>query len=94
MILIRESFVAKPGMASKLARLFKDALRGYPENTKVMTDLVGQFNSVVLETETESIAHFEKRMSEYMADQEMRKKFAGYTEMYIEGRREIFQIID
>jgi hypothetical protein len=94
MILIRESFKAKPGMASKLARVFKDALRGYPENAKVMTDVVGQFNTVVIETEAESFAHFEKRMAEYMADPELRKKFAGYTEMYIEGRREIFQIVD
>ena len=94
MLIVREIFVAKPGMASKLARQWSEALRGSPDRVRVLTDLVGPFNTVVLETEIESLTAFEKRMREYQSDQQIRNKMAGYTDLYTEGRREIYQVVE
>jgi hypothetical protein len=93
MIVIRETFKAKPGMASKLAQQLYDATAGGPERVRVLTDLVAQFNTVVIETEIADLATFEKRMEEYRVDAEIRKKMAGYTDLYIEGRREIYRVV-
>jgi hypothetical protein len=92
MLVIREVFVAKPGMASKLARVLLDAVSGGPERVRVLTDVVAQFNTVVLETEVENLQTFEQRMQEYRSDPEIKTKMAGYTELYLEGRREVYQI--
>ena len=94
MIQVRETFIAKPGQASKLARMFVEVLKDAPWRTRVLTDLVGQFNTVCMETEAASIGEFEARMKEYMSNAEMRSKMAGYTDMYLKGKREIFQVVE
>lgn len=100
MILIREVFTAKPGQASKLAKLFKKAFAG-EENVRVMTDMVGNYNTVVTEMLVNSLAEFEKQMQEYKSgkpdpkmDPRVAEELSKYTEMYITGRREIFQILE
>ena len=57
MIVVRNCFVAKPGMASKLAAQLKEAAAAAPGGTKfrVMTDLTGDFNRVILEFDGENI---------------------------------------
>jgi hypothetical protein len=92
-LVIREVFVAKPGMASKLARVLADAVSGGPERVRVMTDVVGQFNTVVMETEFDSLQTFDERMQQYRSDTQIATKMAGYTDMYLEGRREIYQVV-
>ena len=100
MFIVREVFTAKPGQASKLAKLIK---KGFPQdtNTHVMTDLVGEYNTVVVETRVESLAEFERQMAEYKSgkpdpkmDPKVAEEMSKYTEMYITGRREIYQIVD
>jgi len=95
MYVIRETFSAKPGMASKLARLMKDVSRSAGNgHVRVLTDAVGRFNTVVMETEVDDLAEFEKRMSEYMQDSRMRDQMKGYTDMYQSGKRQIFKVVD
>jgi hypothetical protein len=100
MLVIREVFIAKPGQASKLAKLFK---RGFPAdpNTRVMTDLVGDYNTVVIEMQVETLAEFERQMEEYKSgkpdpkmDPKVAEEMSKYTEMYLTGRREVFQILE
>ena len=95
MYIIREKFVAKPGQASKLAKLMKETM---PAGTTVMTDLTGQFNTVVMETSVDDLATFEKRMEDYRKDtpenQIMMEKMKGYTQMYSFGGRQIFKIVE
>ena len=94
MILIRETFVAKPGKASQLAAMFKQALSGsLGLKVRVLTDFVGPFNTVVMETEATDLAEFSQRMREYMEKDEIRQHLKGYTELYQEGRREIYQVM-
>ncbi len=93
MLLVREVFVARPGCASRLAALMKEAVAaGWPGTCRVMTDVTGEFNRVVLETEVESLAALERRMEQYSEDSAARERMKGYTELYLSGGREILRI--
>jgi HKD family nuclease len=93
MIVVREVFVAKPGQASKLASLMKEiAQSGLMGKCRIMTDLTGDFNRVVMETEFESLAEVEIRMQENEKNDAVRQKMKGYTEMYLTGGREVFRV--
>lgn len=94
MILVREVFICKPGMASKFAKLMKSVMLGAPERVVIMTDLTGMFNKVVMQTEFKSLQDFEARMKDYAQNTIWRDKMAGYTEMYQSGKREIYQITE
>ena len=93
MIVVRNCFVAKPGNASKLAALFKEAaaVAKIPKY-RVLTDLTGDFNRVILEYEAENVGEFEARMKDYATNQAFRDKMKGYTDLYVTGGREILQI--
>jgi len=99
-LIIREVFTAKPGQASKLAKLFKKGFAADP-TVRVMTDLVGNYNTVIVETQVKSLAEFEKQMEDYKSgkpdpkmDPKVAEEMSKYTEMYQTGRREIFQIVE
>ena len=92
MLIVRNCFVAKPGQASKLAAQLKSAAAtANIPRYRVLTDLTGEFNRVVLEYEVDSVAQFEERMKQYMNDTGFRAKMAGYTDLYLTGTREILQ---
>ncbi len=100
MLIIREIFTAKPGQASKLAKLFRKGFSSDP-NVRIMTDMVGDYNTVVVEMQVEKLADFEKEMEEYKSGKpdprmspELAEEMSKYTEMYLTGRREIFQIVE
>jgi hypothetical protein len=93
MIIIRNCFTAKPGQGSKLAAQLKDAAASSSiKRFRVLTDVTGEFNRVVLEYEAESVGEFEERMREYMTNEAFRAKMKGYTELWISGYREILQV--
>jgi len=92
MIVVRNTFTAKPGQAGKLVAQMKEvAGAGGLKNLRFMTDLVGDFNTVVMEHEVESIAEFESLMQKYSTDPQMRDKAKGYTDLWITGKRELFR---
>ena len=94
MIIVRNTFIAKPGMASKLAAQFKEMASAVPGmKARVMTDLTGDFNTVVFEHDEPSIGEFEARMKQYQTDPAMRDKMKGYTDLYKTGSRQIFQVL-
>jgi hypothetical protein len=93
MYIVRETFTAKPGKSSALAALFKKFMAEIPGHVRVMTDAVGPFNTVVIDTEVEDLAAFEALMRDYAARPDIREKLQGYTEMYQTGRREIFRVV-
>ena len=93
MFVVREFFVAKPGFASKLATMVKETMEaGKVQKCRVMTDMTGDFNTVVMETEIDSLADLEKRMQEHSSNGAMRDKMKGYTDMYLTGGREIYRV--
>ena len=93
MIVIRNCFVAKPGNASKLAAQIKEAGKVAHFGTyRVLTDLTGDFNRVILEFEVESMAQFEDRLKDYQTNAAFREKMKGYTDLWSTGSREILQV--
>jgi len=94
MYVIRETFTAKPGMASKLANLLAEVMsEEHHLNTRVLTDVVGPFNTVVMETEVENLEEHGRRMKEYMEKSNISARMKGYTDLYQSGSREIYQVV-
>jgi hypothetical protein len=93
MLVVRNCFVAKPGMASKLAAQLKEAAATakLPRH-RILTDLTGEFNRVILEYEVENASEFEAQMRKYTTNEEFRSKMKGYTELWASGAREILQV--
>ncbi len=78
MLIVRNVFVAKPGNASKLAAQLKDAMAVTNIGKhRVLTDLTGEFNRVILETEVQSLADFDAMYKEYNSNSAFREKMKG-----------------
>jgi hypothetical protein len=94
MIVVRECFIAKPGLASKLAAQLNDAVRAVEPGGafRVLTDLTGDFNRVILEWEAADAGDFDTRRKAYAANETFRTKMKGYTDLYTTGSRELFQV--
>jgi hypothetical protein len=94
MMIVRNSFIAKPGQAGKLgAQLKQMAVAGNLRNARVMTDLTGDFNHVVLEHEVESAAEFEEALTRRSSDPKAAEMAKGYIDLWTKGRRELFRIV-
>jgi hypothetical protein len=95
MIQVHDIFVAKPGNASKLAKMFKEATKESPEVKKILTDMTGAYNRVIMVSEYENLAAYElsweKMKSQPEAMKKMEEAMKGYQDMYLTGSREIFQ---
>jgi hypothetical protein len=93
MLVVRNCFVAKPGNASKLAaQMVEAAAVAKMPRHRILTDLTGEFNRVILEYEVENLAGFEATMKEYATNEAFRAKMKGYTDLYVTGTREILQV--
>jgi hypothetical protein len=94
MYILREYFVTKPGQAGKLAAMMKEiSAIASPGKTRVMTDVTGEFNRVIMETEVASLAEIETRQQEYMSNPDWKAKMKGYTDLWETGGREILRIV-
>ena len=96
MIIVHDIFIAKPGNASKLAKMFKEAMSESKELVNIMTDMTGQFNKVVVVSKYESLTDFDKSWERMSKDTEAMKKMekimTGYQDMYLTGSREIYRV--
>ncbi len=94
MILVRGVFQAKYGKGGDLVALFKEAHEKWPESyaDRVLTDVSGTFFTVVVETEVESLAEWERRATEVFAIPEFGEWFARMTPLVESGRREFYNI--
>ena len=96
MIIVHDTFVCKPGNASKLAKMFKEAMADNKEMVHIMTDMSGQYNRVVLVSKYDSLTAYEQSWEKMKQDpkamEKMNKMMSGYIDMYQSGSREIFQV--
>jgi len=96
MIIVHDIFICKPGNASKMAKLFKEVMEGNKELVNIMTDMTGQYNKVVMVSKFDSLTAFEQSWDKMKEpNEEMKKmmeKMKGYTDLYLTGSREIFQV--
>jgi hypothetical protein len=92
MIVVRNTFTAKPGQAGKLVTQMKAvAAAGGLRNARFLTDLTGDFNQVVMEHEVESLSEIEALLKKYQTDPQVQEKAKGYTELWLTGKRELFR---
>ena len=96
MIIVHDIFICKPGNASKLAKMFKEAMQDSDELLHVMTDMTGQYNRVVMVSKFENLTAYEQSWEKFKQDTEAMKKMnetmKGYQDMYLTGSREIYQV--
>jgi hypothetical protein len=98
MLLIRDVFRAKPGQAGELARRLQATLASTEaedgfRNTRILVDYVAAYWTVVMEGEVEDLGQFEHHMAGYASRPEVRQAMQGYTDLVLEGHREIFRIL-
>ncbi|MDR3643084.1 MAG: hypothetical protein P4L74_05685 [Candidatus Doudnabacteria bacterium] len=96
MIIVHDTFVCKPGNASKAAKIFKDMMAKSPHFMHILTDLTGQYHRVIMVSKYDSLAAWEKTQEEYMnPSEDMKKdmaKMGNFQDMYTGGCREIFKV--
>ncbi len=96
MIIVHETFVAKPGNASKLAKMFKEATKDSPDVKNILTDMTGAYNRVIMVSQYETLSAYEQSWEKLKQDptamKKMEEAMKGYQDMYQTGSREIFQV--
>ena len=94
--MVHDTFICKPGNASKVAKMFKEAMANDPNMVNIMTDMTGGYNRVIMVSKYDNITAFEQSFQKYMQDNEetkkMKEKMQGYQDMYLTGSREIYQV--
>lgn len=97
MYMFREVMHCKPGKVRELVNKFK-ALNAVIQQKgfapfRLYTDLSGeQFWTVVAEGEAASVNAFIEMEDAVMAEDSARKAMAGYHELVVDGRREIYRV--
>ncbi len=97
MIQVHDTFVCKPGNASKVAKLFKESVPFDPKaGPYILTDMTGQWHRVIMITNHESLTDYENNMKKWSADTPENKKMGeamkGMNDMYVSGSREIYKV--
>lgn len=94
MIIVHDIFVCKPGNASKLAKMFKEAMAS-EKNVSIMTDVTGTYNRVIMASWFDNLSAWEKMMESYMNPtpemKESMEKMKGYQDLFFTGSREIYR---
>lgn len=97
MFMIREVLSCKPGNVGALIKKFKalDEVRQAMELApmRIYTDVAGgPFWTLVLEHDYGSIDEFREAEARVMAEEGARAAMAGYHELLLSGRREIYKV--
>ena len=98
MILVRTVMQAQFGRGGELAAQFVESNQqfmqemGPPRRWRVLTDLSGPFDTVVLEVEAESMAEWEQARARLFQSEGFRESMARTQGMIVSGRNELFTI--
>jgi len=96
MFVIRDTFRCKPGKSKELVAKFKTAAPHFEElgvhQFRVLVDRVGHFWTVVLESEVESVEEYWRAVESRGNLPAVRDAMAGYMDLVVKGKREIFQL--
>ncbi len=99
MYLIREVLYCEPGQVRPMVKKFQalsdvSESMGYPR-FRLLTDVSGErFWTLIAEMETESVDAFREMEEALMANPDAQQAMAGYHDLILEGRREIYTIED
>jgi hypothetical protein len=91
MILVRVTFQAQFGKAGEIVELMK---REPPADVRgrILTDLSGPFDTVVLESVVESIDDYFRQLREMFANEEMSEEMQAVYGLISSGTREFYTI--
>ena len=98
MILVRSEFQCKPGRVQEMIDNFKAMApmmeqQSVIKRTRLMTDLSGNFDTVVVESEVESMDAYFALMQAAFADQDLQTEQAGsMNSIYQTGGRNFYKI--
>ena len=97
MIVVRNVFHCKPGLAKDLVAKLKasgQAMKSSKliEGSRVLTDASATFWTVVFELEHTSLEQWEKSFQEYGSNPKVRKDMEGYMDLVTGGHREIWKV--
>jgi hypothetical protein len=95
MILARALFQAKFGKASDLVMVFKNSLSDELMESlqpRILTDISGSFDTVVLETTHESLAALEEFRKALFARSDASEESLPMAELIVSGRNEYYTI--
>jgi len=97
MIIVRDLFHIQPDQMKKAKELTQEGReimrrQGY-SSVRVMTDLTGDYYTLVLEGEYKSLADFESAMKKVQSNRKWRKFYPKLRKLILGGRREIFTLM-
>lgn len=98
MIQVHNTFVCKPGNASKIAELMKTMPFDPVKGPYILTDMTGQWHRVIMINNYDNLAEFEAAMEKEMkkdyseVSQEEKDKWKDMNDMYVSGSREIYKV--
>lgn len=100
MIVVRQVFQAKYGRGDELVALFREFNErmsgeegGFP-GFRVLTDLSGQFFTVITEVEVSSLSEWEGKFSESMAKPWIGEWFGRMVGLVESGKREFYNVVE
>jgi hypothetical protein len=99
MILVRDVFQLKFGKAREALAAWKEGFAinkklGTGGMNRLLTDLVGKYYTIVLESTYDSLADFEKAGKAVSASEEWRAWYQKIVAVTESGHREIFNIVE
>ncbi len=98
MIIVRNTFQLKFGKAKDAKVLIKESLDLMKRNgnslPRYMTDLTGEFYTLVMETQYNSLADMEKEFSSSMGSPEFEQWYNKFVPLVESGHREIFSLVN
>jgi hypothetical protein len=97
MIVVRDVFQVQFGKMRDVLELWKPVLELEAQfagsKPRILTDLVGEYYTLVLETEFESLGAFEETFNQGSVSEEWRKAYQQVVPYLVSGHREIFTIV-
>lgn len=99
MIVVRNTFRLKFGAAREALAILKEGIAiqkraGNDVSQRLLTDLTGQFYTVVLELTLPNLSALEASLPKVMADKEWQANYQKLTPLVESGQREIFTVVD
>lgn len=98
MIVVRDEFQLKFGVAREATSLFQEGMQflrgsGAASDIRLLTDLTGHYYRLVLESTFADLATYEREMRAMMSDPQWKAWYARFIPLAQSGRREIFSVV-
>lgn len=97
MIVVRDIFHVEPEQMKHAKDLLKKQREigkrlGHPLS-RVLTDLTGEYYTLILESEFNGLADYEVALKKVLADPEFQQEYGMFRPLIRGGRREIFTVV-